>query len=447
MGGLGVVRVSGPDASGIAGKLLGLAAPLEPRRATLASFRSAAPAHRDVTDQVVATWFPAPHSYTTEDVVELSAHGSPVVLDAIVASAIASGARLARPGEFTLRAYLGGRLDLTQAEAVADLIASVTPLQARAASEQVEGGLRRRIDDAHARLFDVVARLEASLDFPDEGYHFIEPGEVARQVGEMAAGVRRLVESGTSGRLIREGVTIALAGRPNTGKSSLFNRLAGAERAIVTPTPGTTRDVVTEVVDLLGMRATIVDTAGVREAADEIEAEGVRRASAAARAASVTVVVLDGSAPMSDDDARVLAAVNGAHVVALNKRDLPPHADEPTWRDQIVAATGRADSRVVAVSALTGEGLDGLAAAILAALGSTAASEETPRVTNLRHIALLEDAGRALEQARAAAENAQPEELVLADLHEARQALEEIVGVHATDDLLEHIFSRFCIGK
>jgi tRNA modification GTPase len=400
-----------------------------------------------VTDQVVATWFRAPHSYTTEDVVELSAHGSPVVLDAIVASAITAGARLARPGEFTLRAYLGGRLDLTQAEAVADLIASVTPLQARAASEQIEGGLRRQIDNTHARLFDIVARLEASLDFPDEGYHFVEPGEVARELAVLAASVADLAGSGRSGRLVREGVTIALAGRPNTGKSSLFNRLAGAERAIVTATPGTTRDVLTEVVDLRGLRATIVDTAGVRATDDEIEAEGVRRAATAARTATVAVVVVDASETFVEEDCQLFAPAGSAQVVALNKSDLPARIDPAGWHAFVASAMGLSSVPVVPVSALTGDGMNELTTAILSALGSTAASEEIPRVTNLRHVALLESAGAALGRASAAASAAEPEELVLADLHDARQALEEIVGVHATDDLLEHIFSRFCVGK
>jgi tRNA modification GTPase len=447
VGGLGVVRVSGPEARDVAARLLRLDGPLEPRRATLATFRSTPRGARvEVTDQVVATWFPAPHSYTTDDVVELSAHGSPVVLDAIVASAVDAGARLARPGEFTLRAYVGGRLDLTQAEAVADLIASATPLQARAASEQLEGGLRRQIDAAHARLFDIVARLEASLDFPEEGYHFIEPSDVSAQLNAISAEVRALARSGAAGRLIREGVTVALAGRPNTGKSSLFNRLAGAERAIVTQRPGTTRDVLTEVVDLGGLRATIVDTAGVRQTADEIEAEGVRRATAAAQTASVVVVVVDGSEPIAEDDLKVLASTSGPLVVAVNKSDLPTCEDLSVWRSH-VASTTRSNVRLVAVSALTGDGIEDLTSAILTALGSTAASEEIPRVTNLRHIALLENASKELERAASAAADAQPEEIVLADLHAARQALEEIVGVHATDDLLEHIFARFCVGK
>ena len=428
------MRVSGPAARAVAERLLGGTA-LSARHATVGAFRAAGEDRAALTDQVVATWFPAPHSYTTQDVVEIGAHGSPVVLDALIASAIEAGARLARPGEFTLRAYLGGRLDLTQAEAVADLIAAVTPLQARAASEQLEGRLARDIRGAHARLFDLVARLEASLDFPDEGYHFVDPASAAADIDALRHGLAALAASGRRGRLVREGVTIALVGRPNTGKSSLFNRLVGAERAIVSPAPGTTRDVVTEVVDLDGLRATLVDTAGWRRTDDQVEAEGVRRAESAAQAATAAVVVLDSSEPLGDEDRLVLDAARGARVVVAHKSDLPAR-----W-------TGGPVGSAVRVSSRTGEGLDRLVKAIHEALGATAAREEVPRVTNLRHVALIEQAQTALGRAAEAAAARLPEEIVLVDLHEARRALEDVVGLHATDDLLEHIFARFCIGK
>ena len=429
------MRVSGPGAPAVAQAVLKRQTPLKSRRATVAKFRGGQ-GSIDVSDQVVATWFPAPHSYTTQDIVEISAHGSPVVLRALIEACIAAGARLARPGEFTLRAYLGGRMDLTQAEAVADLIESTTPLQARAASEQLDGHLARAMHDAHARLFDLIARLEASLDFPEEGYHFAEASEVAATVAMLQSTLQRLVENGRNGRLVREGITVALVGRPNTGKSSLFNRLAGSERAIVTATPGTTRDVLTEVVTLDGLRATIVDTAGMRSTSDEIEAEGVRRAETAAAAATVTIVVLDSSTPLHADDRALVDARSGARVVAANKSDLPP-----AWRAADVAA--------VAVSARTGEGMTDLERAVRRAAGSTARSEEVPLVTNVRHLDLIARASRALGRAEAALllPSPLPEEIVLVDLHEARHALEEVVGVHAADDLLEHIFSRFCIGK
>lgn len=432
-----MVRLSGPSAHAIALRLIGRDRPLAVRRATTAKFSAIARADEPpVVDQVVVTFFGAPHSYTTQDVVEISAHGSPVVLRAIVESALASGARLARPGEFTFRAYLGGRIDLTQAEAVADLVASVTPLQARAASEQLEGGLAAAIRETHAQLFDLIARLEASLDFPDEGYHFVERGDASRAIGSMVDRLAPLTHASRRGRLIREGVTVAIAGRPNAGKSSLFNRLVGSNRAIVTPTPGTTRDVLTEVIDLHGVRATLVDTAGLRETRDEIEAEGVRRAELAARAAAVAVIVLDLSVPLEPADYRLLAGRRASDVVVGNKCDLAA-----AWA--VASVPG-----AVAVSASTGAGVDALSAMIVDVLGFTPGTE-VPLVTNVRHVALIEQAVEALGRAQAAAgpPESLPEEFVLADLHEARARLEEVVGVHSTDDVLTHIFSRFCIGK
>ncbi len=435
-GGIGVVRLSGSRAPAIASGLI--EQPLgEPRRATLARVSLAGtPGSRGLLDQVVVTWFAAPHSYTTEHVVELSAHGSPVVLRAIVERAVACGARLAEPGEFTLRAYLGGRMDLAQAEAVADLVASSTLLQVRAASEQLDGALSAAIHDVHARLFDLVARLEASLDFPEEGYHFAEAAEVRAEVGELLRRVSTLAETGRRGRLVREGVTVALVGRPNTGKSSLFNRLVGFNRAIVTDTPGTTRDVLTEVIDLDGVRTTLVDTAGMRETGEAIEAEGVRRARAAAAGATLTIAVLDRSQPLTADDRVLLEDRSRPAVAVANKIDLPA-----SWRTQDVGDACE-------VSAYTGAGIPALVAAIHDAVGTRSLTEDVPLVTNVRHLALLDESAAALERAECALSGeVMPEEFVLADLHEARQSLERVVGTRDADDLLDHIFARFCIGK
>jgi tRNA modification GTPase len=431
-----VVRLSGPSAHEISRRLLGRDDPFEPRRATLARFQSQERPGR-VTDRVVATWFPAPHSYTTEDVVEVSAHGNPVVLRALIDSAIGCGARLARPGEFTLRAYLGGRIDLTQAEAVADLIAAVTPLQVRAASEQLEGGLAREIRETHATLFDLVARLEASLDFPDEGYHFVGAGEVAGAIADMRGRLERLSRAGARGRLIREGVTVAIVGRPNAGKSSLFNRLIGSNRAIVTAVPGTTRDVLTEAIDLGGLRTTLVDTAGLRETEDEIEAEGVRRAEDAAAAANVRIIVVDRSTALGAAERALIDRRRPGDVVACNKCDLAAAWDAETIE------------RHVMVSALTGEGIDALTSAVLEAAGAGGELEDVPLVTNVRHLALIDEASAALERAQSASglDEPLPEEFVLSDLHAARAALEQVAGIQTPDDLLTHIFSRFCVGK
>lgn len=429
-GALGVVRLSGPDAHRLAIGLFGRDVPLVPRYATLTTV-SCDPAG-GLRDQAIATYFPAPASYTGDEVVEISAHGSPVILRGIVAAAVARGARLAEPGEFTLRAYLNGRLELLQAEAVADLIDAVTPLQARAAFDQLQGTLTGRIATIDETLFDLIAGLEASIDFPDEGYHFLEPADAARAIADIQATVRSLLDSARRGRLVREGVTVAITGRPNVGKSSLFNALAGAGRAIVTDEPGTTRDLVSEVLDLDNARVTLVDSAGIRETDSRIEQEGVARARRAREVADLVLVVLDGSQPLGEDDVRAIDEVSPAkRILVANKSDLPA-----AWR--------RDDC--VSVAARTGEGLDRLHDAMLAALEIERLGD-VPAVTNVRHEALLRRTDAALDRALASALRGAPEELVLADLQEARQALEEVRGRRGADDLLVHIFERFCIGK
>ena len=437
-GGVGIVRISGPDAVRIACAMTARAPRLEARKATLAHAHPAA-AHGDgIVDQVLLTWFPAPHSYTTQDVVEISAHGSPIVLRGLVEGAVAGGARLARAGEFTLRAYLGGRMDLAQSEAVADLIAAVTPLQARAASEQLDGAVSRAMHDVHARLFDLIARLEASIDFPDEGYHFIDRHAAAASIEELRGALQRLAADGRRGRLIREGLTVALSGRPNTGKSSVFNRLLGIERAIVTDTPGTTRDIVTEDTVLGGLRVRLVDTAGVRDTTDPIESEGVRRAVAAAGAADVTVLVFDRSTPLTPEDRALLAAPAGERVAVANKSDLA------------MAWVPSEEGVPYEISARTGAGFDDVALAIQRAAGADRLLDDPPAITNVRHLTQIEKADAALARAACAVDargDAMPEEFVLDDLHEARHALEEVTGTREVSDLLEHIFSRFCIGK
>ena len=425
-----MVRISGPDAPRVASALLGRTTSLTPRHATFSTLADGTGAP---VDEVVATLFPAPHSYTGQDVVEISAHGSPVVLEGIVREAMHAGARLARPGEFTLRAFLNGKRDLAQAEAVADLIEAATPLQARVAFDQLEGTLTRRIAAIDAPLFDLIARLEASLDFPDEGYHFIDATEIASAVDASIRGIDDLLGDAARGRLIREGVTVAISGRPNVGKSSLFNNLAGSDRAIVTDVPGTTRDLITERIDLDGLAATIVDTAGDRETVDVIEREGVDRGTRARAVADVVLVVLDGSEPLTGDDRRLLLeTASMPRVVVANKSDRPRALDMDALR----------------VSAKTGEGIDAMRAALVRQLTGSDPLRDTAAISNTRHIALLEQARDHLRRARdgSAAGNT-PEEFLLTDLQAARAAFDEIVGTRTTEDLLTHIFERFCIGK
>ena len=434
-GGIGVVRVSGPSAQSIAQRLANRDRCFEPRHATLARLAVADGGF----DRAIVTIFPRPHSYTGEDVAEVSVHGSPVVLHATVGEAIRLGARLAEPGEFTLRAFLNGRVDLVQAEAIRDLVDAVTPQQARAAFDQLEGTLTSEIRGIDGALFDLCARLEASLDFPEEGYHFVSDDSAAAEIEAIAVRIDRLIESARRGRLLREGLHVVLSGPPNSGKSSLFNQLAGSGRAIVTAVPGTTRDLLTEVVDVGGVPVTVVDTAGVRTSpTDAIEAEGIARATAARGVAALVVLVLDGSMPLGADDRALLEETAAVpRVIAANKSDLAA-----AWPARETGAP------VVRISALRGDGIDELRTAMLSAiLGGPAERRDPPAVTNLRHAELLTRARGALGRAAPAASAHVPEEFVLADLNEARGLLEEITGARTSDDLLEHIFATFCIGK
>jgi tRNA modification GTPase len=434
-GGIGVVRISGPRAIDLARAITTRQTPLEPRRATFTRVRSGGDTRSPVgVDTVVVTSFPAPHSYTGQDVVEISAHGSPVVLRAIVRAAIDAGARLAQPGEFTLRAFLSGKLDLVQAEAVAYLIAAATPLQARVAFDQLEGTITSRIAAVDAELFDLIAKLEASLDFPDEGYHFIEPSEIAERIGRVVEQLDCLLADASRGRMIREGATVVIAGRPNVGKSSLFNALAGADRAIVTEIPGTTRDLVTEPLEIEGVAVTLVDTAGLREALDVIELEGVARGARARDVADLVIVVIDGSEPLTrDDEALLQQTIDRARVIVANKADRP-------------SAIDMADA--LRVSARRGDGLAELRTAIGRALMGGEPLRDTSIISNMRHVALLDEARGDLVRAReAAASAAAPEEFLLSDLQAARARFDEIVGTRTSEDVLQHIFERFCIGK
>jgi tRNA modification GTPase len=428
-GALGIVRLSGPDALRIAASLIDRGASLEPRRATFARIHASGGAR----DEVVVTWFPGPHSSTGDDCVEVTAHGSPVVLDAIVEATIAAGARRAGPGEFTLRGFVNGRIDLTQAEAIADLTAAVTPAQARAAFEQLEGSLGTAIARLSSGLLDLVASLEASLDFPEEGYHFADRGAMALTIRGARDEILGLLSRAAPGCLLREGATVVLTGRPNAGKSSLFNTLLRMERAIVSAAPGTTRDVLFEAFNLNGVPVTLVDTAGQREPTTEEEAEGVRRAVQAAGRADVELLVLDGSVPLSGEDRALLSRSHPHRLVVASKRDLQ-------------AAWSAAEVDAIPVSARTGAGVDLLITALGRALGAKP-SDDTPPVTNARHVALLRTTGEALARAEELVAHAAAEELVLIELNSARASLEEVTGTRTPEDVLAHVFERFCIGK
>ena len=430
-GAIGVVRLSGPAAASIAARLAKRSA-FEPRHATLARL---ADETGTPLDETILTFFPAPHSYTGEDVVEISAHGSAVVLQAIVNAAMHEGARLANPGEFTFRAYVNGRIDLVQAEAVGDLIDAVTPLQARVAFDQLQGTLTTKLASMEATLLEVIAKLEASLDFPDEGYHFITAEETERELSSIVGALDGLLADAERGRLIRHGLTAVVVGRPNVGKSSLFNRLAGSERAIVTQIPGTTRDLVTERVDVHGIPFTLVDTAGIRDGAiDAIEEEGIVRAGRARAVADVLILVLDGSTVLSIADRELLSSTAGrARVIVASKADLP-------W------CWSAEEHLAIRVSSRTDAGVDRLRMEIVRAAG-VEPSRDAAAMVNIRHAALLRQAREASARAHEAALNGVAEEFVLADLHEARGCFDDVTGARTPEDVLRVIFERFCIGK
>lgn len=459
-GGLAVVRLSGPRAVPLALEMLEGGRTLAPRRATLVRVAipdpnpetieaqrldAGRPAHDEAVpvrlrDEAVATYFAAPASYTGEDLVELSLHGSPVLVNGVVAAAVAGGARLARAGEFTLRAFLNGRLDLTQAEAVQDLVNATTSAQARLAFDQLQGSVSERIGAIDRQVFELAAKLEASVDFPDEGYHFVESSEVVETLRRVAGEMEALLAGSRRGRLLREGATVAIVGRTNVGKSTLFNRLAGSERAIVTNVPGTTRDLLTDVVSLSGVPLTLVDTAGARDTEDPVEREGVSRAARAREAADLVVLVLDGSQPLGPEDAELLRLTRSQpRVVAVNKADLPQQASLPEGTS----------GEVVHLAALNGSGMDRLEGAMASLLAGYPQAEPVA-LSNVRHIALLEQAHQGLLEAlgRIQGEIGQlPEEFILSEIQATRQALEEITGQRTTDDLLNEVFSRFCVGK
>jgi len=435
-GAIGVVRLSGPRTQHILRELLTGAA-AAPRVARVARVLVLDAGGRESSDDAVALFFAAPQSYTGEDVAEISAHGNPLLLEGIVRAAMRAGARLAEPGEFTLRAFLNGKRDLPQAEAVADLIDAATPAQARAAADQLHGTLTARIGAIDAELFDLLARLEASLDFPDEGYHFVEPAAIVGTLDGIIGRIDTLLADAARGRMLREGVTVVIAGRPNVGKSSLFNALLGTDRAIVTDVPGTTRDLVAERVDIGGLAVTLVDTAGARPTVDPIEREGVARSAQARAASSLVLVILDQSEELSDDDRHVLDATRERpRLIVKNKSDRPDRCD-----------TSDLAASVVSVSARSGDGLAALREAIAGALTTAEPLSDTPAITNMRHVALLDDARTAISKARTAAQAAAPEEFIAADLQQARERLDEMVGRRTSDDVLRHIFERFCIGK
>lgn len=439
-GGIGIVRLSGPHALDIGRVLVRLRADPEHARARVAEI--ADPETGATMDEAVVTYFAGPRSYTGENLVEIAAHGSPVILEMLVRLALRAGARLARPGEFTERAFLSGRLDLTQAEAVRDLIAAQTLYQVRIAAEQMGGALSRRIQPAKQNLVELIALLEAGIDFAEDDVDITPDEDIVTRIDTISGELTALARSFEHGRLVHEGLRLAIVGRPNVGKSSLFNRLLERERAIVTATPGTTRDLVTERLSLGGIPVELVDTAGLREASEEAEVIGIRKSREALADADVVVVVLDASAPLREDEASLVASLkNRRAVVVLNKSDLKLPGDAGP------AANTGLDAPAIPTSALTGQGIRELRESLAALVRNPGGESESGMLTTLRHFEAVSGAIDSLRVAKEAVPAKTPHEMLLLDLYSALRYLDSLTGETTADDILNRIFSTFCIGK
>lgn len=469
VGGIGIVRVSGPDAFASVLPLLrrpgrheeANSAPVPPSH-LLTYAHIVEPQTQEMLDEVLVAFMQAPRTYTSENVVEIQGHGGPLVLRRILRAVLAQGVRMAQPGEFTLRAFLNGRLDLAQAEAVMDLIGSQTEAGQRLAMQQLRGKLSEQVQTARTAILGVIARIEVSIDFPEEDVPTPAPTELRPLIAEAQRQVAALLAGSEQGKLYRQGLRTAIIGRPNVGKSSLLNALLRAERAIVTPIAGTTRDTVEEVANLRGIPLHLIDTAGITPTDDPIEQMGVQRSRAAAASADVVLLVFDASEPLNAQDQSVSTELRAMGfgvplqqeaaetsysrqrpvLVVLNKGDRPQRIEESILREQWPHAT------CITTSTLTGTGLadleEALAELVLAGKTITSASV---LVTSTRHQEALRQAAAHLQASVVSLDQSVPLDFVSIDLRAAYDALGEVTGETASDDLLDRIFSEFCIGK
>ena len=452
LGGLGVVRISGPRSREILSKLWRgqvSVSKFRPRTLYLGDitvFSNSRPKgngpDEGFLDRAMAVFMPAPNTYTGEDIVELSCHGSPLLLSEIINSAAEAGARPAGPGEFTRRAFMAGKIDLVQAEGVADLIAATGERAARLAAEQLAGKLSETISSLGRELASIRAEVEAAIDFPEEEIDLPGADSTSARLEGVCANLDLLRSTFREGRLAREGVRVAIAGKPNAGKSSVMNRLCNRERAIVHSSPGTTRDVIEEAATIGGICFHLRDTAGLRAEAGEVEALGIARTHDEIASADIIVAVFDGSISPDDSDASVISRIDPARTIAvINKSDLPMVFDP---KDLFGA---RAPSPPLSISAKSGAGFDELARELCRRTSSKAAALDGVVVTNARHKALLDEAGLSLDAALASFGRGEPAELSAQHLASAQEALGRITGAVTTEELLDRIFSSFCIGK
>jgi tRNA modification GTPase len=422
---LAIVRIDGPGAAGILTTLGGREG-WEPRRATLVRLREG----EEAIDEAIAILFVAPESYTGNDLVEITLHGSPVAVNRLIEAAIREGARMAEPGEFTERAVLNGKLDLVQAEAVVDLIHARTDLQARLSLANLEGALSGRAKAIRESLVDLISRLEAALDFAEEGYEFITREEVAERIVSAIGEADALLETARRGRATNEGLTAVILGRPNAGKSTLLNALCGLERAIVTPVAGTTRDLLRETLVFGGLPVTVVDTAGLREARELVEEIGIRRTREAAEVADLALYLIDASEGITAEDERELATLQEPRVV---------------WTKSDLAAPPEG---ALGISAMTGEGLGDLVAVLDRWVEERwAVPEGSTALVNRRQREAMGEVVEALGAARGALADGMSEEMLLVDLNRAARAVGTLTGAISHEEMMEAIFSRFCIGK
>lgn len=428
-GGIGIVRLSGTRAAEIATAIARPASPLRPWSATLGTLRDE---HEELVDEVVLTYFARPRSYTAEDLVEIACHGAPVILRHCLDRAVIAGARLAEPGEFTLRAVVNGRIDLPQAEAVRDLIAATTLYQARIAAQQTKGAVSRRLAPVKAQLIELIALMEAGIDFAEDDISVAPATELLRRINPIIDQTTALARSFLYGNLVREGFSLAIVGAPNAGKSSLFNRLLEQDRAIVTEIPGTTRDLVAETAEICGIPVRLVDTAGIRDSAERIEQLGIEKSFEAMADADLTLVVVDGALPR-DPSLTDRAREQGRTLVVANKADL----------EGFIPVPGE-----TAVSAMTGQGIAALRDTIVDTLAPRGELELSGGfITSLRQQQLLREATDLLIDAREAITAGFPHEVIMIHLDGALQAFGAIAGATSADDILNRIFSTFCIGK